>query len=192
MKPKIVYLHGLNCSPIIFSHIISELPEHEAIPIKYDTFQSIEDSYEYILGEIKKKKVSIVAHSLGGILGALLASRENGLTVDKLITISSPFGGSTSALAARLLFPRLKVFKDLDPKSEITNEVSTAKIPDHLSIVSVSGSLPIMFDDNDSVVTLESQRAAQTPLKVDIEANHFEVVQHPQTISSIENFLFRS
>ena len=192
MKQPIIFIHGLNSSPTIFAHLHSELPSHEAIFIEYDSFQSVEESYQYILTEIKKKKAVVVGHSLGGVLGALLASRDNGLNVEKLVTISAPFGGSLSALAARLLFPRLKVFRDLDPKSEITNEVSSAKIPNHLSIISVSGSLPIMLDDNDSVVTIASQKAAQTALTLDVESNHFEVVQSAQTISAIQNFLFRS
>ena len=192
MKPTIVYLHGLNCSPTIFSHLHHQLPEHEAIFVEYDSFQSIETSYEYILSQVNKKKVSVIGHSLGGVLGLLLASRNNGITVDRLATISSPFGGSKAAIGARLLFPRFKVFKDIDPKSEIINEVSKAKVPYHLSIISTGGSLPIMFDDNDSVVSVTSQKAAQTPLKVEVASNHFEAVQNIATLNEIQKFIFRS
>lgn len=188
----IVYLHGLNCSPTIFSHLHHQLPEHEPIFIEYDSFQSIEDSYQYILSQITHKKVSVIGHSLGGVIGLLLASRDNGITVDRLATISSPFGGSKAAVGARLLFPRFKVFKDIDPRSEIINEVSKAKIPHHLSIISVGGSLPIMFDDNDSVVSVKSQKASLTPLKVEVNSNHFEAVQNNATLEEIKKYLFRS
>jgi pimeloyl-ACP methyl ester carboxylesterase len=189
---QIVYLHGLNCSPTIFSHLHHQLPEHEPIFIEYDSFQSVEDSYQSVLSQIKQKKISVIGHSLGGVIGMLIASRDNGITVEKLATISSPFGGSKAALGARILFPRFKVFKDIDPKSEIINEVSKAKISHHLSIISTGGSLPIMFDDNDSVVSVTSQRASQTKMKVEVESNHFEAVQNTETISEIDNFLFRT
>jgi pimeloyl-ACP methyl ester carboxylesterase len=189
---QIVYLHGLNCSPTIFSHLHHQLPEHEPLFIEYDSFQSVEDSYKSVLSQIKHKKVSVIGHSLGGVIGMLLASRDNGITVEKLATISSPFGGSKAAMGARILFPRFKVFKDIDPKSEIINEVSKAKISHHLSIISTGGSLPIMFDDNDSVVSVTSQRASQTKMKIEVESNHFEAVQNVETLRNIEKFLFRS
>jgi pimeloyl-ACP methyl ester carboxylesterase len=189
---QIVYLHGLNCSPTIFSHLHHQLPEHEPLFIEYDSFQSVEDSYKSVLSQIKQKKVSVIGHSLGGVIGMLLASRDNGITVEKLATISSPFGGSKAAMGARILFPRFKVFKDIDPKSEIINEVSKAKISHHLSIISTGGSLPIMFDDNDSVVSVTSQRASQTKMKIEVESNHFEAVQNVETLRNIEKFLFRS
>jgi pimeloyl-ACP methyl ester carboxylesterase len=188
----IVWLHGLNCSPTIFSHLHHQLPEHEPLFIEYDSFQSVEDSYKSVLSQIKQKKVSVIGHSLGGVIGMLLASRDNGITVEKLATISSPFGGSKAAMGARILFPRFKVFKDIDPKSEIINEVSKAKISHHLSIISTGGSLPIMFDDNDSVVSVTSQRASQTKMKIEVESNHFEAVQNVETLRNIEKFLFRS
>jgi pimeloyl-ACP methyl ester carboxylesterase len=189
---QIVYLHGLNCSPTIFSHLHHQLPEHEPLFIEYDSFQSVEDSYKSVLSQIKHKKVSVIGHSLGGVIGMLIASRDNGITVEKLATISSPFGGSKAAMGARILFPRFKVFKDIDPKSEIINEVSKAKISHHLSIISTGGSLPIMFDDNDSVVSVTSQRASQTKMKIEVESNHFEAVQNVETLRNIEKFLFRS
>ena len=191
MKPSIVYLHGLNCSPTIFSHLHSQLPEHNPIFIEYDSFQAIEDSYEFVLSKIEQKKVSVIGHSLGGLIGLLLASRSNNITVERLATISSPFGGSKAAIGARILFPRFKVFKDIDTTSEIINEVSNAKISHHLSIISTGGSLPIMFDDNDSVVSVSSQKAAQTQLKIEVESNHFEAVQCETTIKEIEKYLFR-
>jgi hypothetical protein len=42
------------------------------------------------------------------------------------------------------------------------------------------------------VVSVTSQRASQTKMKIEVESNHFEAVQNVETLRNIEKFLFRS
>ena len=185
----IVWLHGFNCSPTIFNHLKSSLPEHKAVLIAYNSNQSMETSYTEIIAQLPKEKFYLIGHSLGGVLGHLICTRNPG-RVEKFISISSPFGGSGGAAVAKFLFPHLKILKDLSPGSAPLKEISKSKVKQHTAIISTAGSLPIILGQNDGVVTIKSQSHVKTELKCFIDANHFEIVQHPQTLDTVRSEFF--
>jgi pimeloyl-ACP methyl ester carboxylesterase len=190
---KIVYLHGLNSSSKIFNHIHSQLPEHEALFIDYDTFKSIEESYSFITSRLdENEEFSIIGHSLGGLIAYLIHSRDNGFSVDKLVTLSSPFAGSDHARLLKWMYPGYKVLNDLSPKSSIIKEICSppTKKFKMLSLISVNGSIPLISEQNDGIVTVKSQQASPAKKKIDIKANHFEIVQDVKTIREITKFMF--
>lgn len=190
---KIVYLHGLNSSSKIFNHIYSQLPEHDATFIDYETFKSVEESYSFITSRLDQdESFSIIGHSLGGLIAYLIHSRDNGFSVDKLVTISSPFTGSEHARLLKWMYPGYKVLSDLSPKSNIIKEINQPPIKRTrmLSLISVNGSIPLISEENDGIVTVKSQRASPSKKQVDIKANHFEIVQDVKTIREITKFMF--
>ena len=190
---KIAYIHGLNSSSKIFNHICSNLPEHEALLLDYDTSKSIEESYSYILSQLDPgDSVRIIGHSLGGLIAHLIAARDNQITVDRLVTLSSPFAGSEHARFLRWMYPGYAVLRDLSPKSSIIKETSQP-LPKNikmLSLISVNGAIPLISEENDGIVTIRSQRASPTKKKIDVKANHFEIVQDVKTIREIKKFMF--
>ena len=190
---KVVYLHGLNSSSKIFNHIISQLPPHEAITIDYDTFEPIEKSYSFILSRLSiNESYYLVGHSLGGLISYLISSRFNGITVDGLVTISSPFGGSDHARLLKWMYPSYRVLTDLSPKSDVIKEVNqapTSRIK-MLSLISANGNLPIIGEKNDGVVTLDSQKLSPAKKKISVSANHFEIVQDKVTVLELKKFIF--
>jgi pimeloyl-ACP methyl ester carboxylesterase len=190
MKPTIVYLHGLNCSSKIFSFLHAQLPDHNPHFIDYVSNQPLEDSYRFIVNQLPSKPFMLVGHSLGGVLGYLIATRTR-LPLKKLVTISSPFGGSSTASLLRWFYPQFKILKDIASTSKIMKEISitTPKVP-FLSLVSVAGSLPFMGDRNDGVVTYESQTCVQATERIELESNHFEAVQDMNGVVAIKEFLF--
>lgn len=190
---KVVYIHGLNSSSKIFNHIYSQLPEHEALFVDYDTFKPIQESYEFVLSRIDlEEPISIIGHSLGGLIAYLLHSRDNGLAVDSVVTMSSPFGGSDHARLLRWMYPNVKVLGDLSPKSDLVKELLTppTKRLKMLSLISVNGSIQLISEQNDGIVTIKSQQASPAKKKIDIKANHFEIVQDVKTIREITKFMF--
>jgi hypothetical protein len=126
------------------------------------------------------------------LIGHLLCSRDiPNLVIENLVTISSPFGGSEFAGLLRWFFPGYNILKDIAPGSKIIRELSSAKLDiPFLSLVSTEGSMPFISGPNDGVVSIKSQYAIPATRRVDIEANHFEAVQHPSTISEIRRFVF--
>lgn len=190
---KVVYIHGLNSSSKIFNHIHSQLPEHEAVFIDYDTFTSIEQSYEFVLSRLDlDEPVNLIGHSLGGLIAYLLHSRDNGLIVESITTLSSPFSGSEHARLLRWMYPNVKVLGDLSPKSDLVKELLTppSKRMKMLSLISINGSIPLISEPNDGIVSVRSQKSTPAKRQVEIKANHFEIVQDTKTIKEITKFIF--
>lgn len=190
----IIYLHGLASSGKIFNFTQSKLPKHKATFINYDSAQSIEDSLQFILSALPKDEpFSILSHSLGGILGHLVATRSSDeYQIDHLITISTPFGGSDTAGKLKWFYPSYKIFKDLAPNSKTLSSISNTPVTKckFTSLISTAGHLPFVSEINDGVVSLESQRATTAKSTIDIDANHFEVLQDPNTINALKKIVF--
>ena len=186
----IVYIHGFNCSSKIFNHLHSQLPKHKATFVEYNTIRPIEDSVTTAFEESPEEPFYIIGHSLGGIVGFLLATHSN-LNVEGIVSISTPFGGSDVAGKLKWFYPGIKVFKDLSPGSDIIRSLPKLKLPcPFLSIVSIAGGLTMLAEENDGVVTVESQRAVSATRRVDVNSNHFEAVQDQTTIEEVKKFIF--
>jgi triacylglycerol esterase/lipase EstA (alpha/beta hydrolase family) len=192
MKPTIVYIHGLNCTSRIFNYLQDRLPEHDAILINYDSTGRVEDSYESIITKIPKAiPIVIISHSLGGILGHLIATRNNGINVKKLITMSTPFGGSALAAFLKWVYPHYEVLKDIAPTCKIIQEVNNSNPTcKFLSFVTTKNGTPYISGANDGVVTIKSQVLCTPSDRIFVDSNHFEVVQDKNVFYAIKNFVF--
>lgn len=191
--PHIVFIHGLASSGKIFNHLRSQLPQHKSTVIEYDSsvgFNKIFEGIEEVLP--KKKSISIIGHSLGGIFGHLLVTRCPDIKAENLISISTPFGGSEIAGKLKWFYPGYRMLKDVATNSPIIKEISQSPVENcnFLSIISTHGHLPFMMEQNDGVVTVKSQKQSLAHKFVEIDANHFEIVQDPTAITSIKDFLF--
>lgn len=188
---QIVYIHGFNSSARSFNYIHGLLPDHEWSAINYKSHQHIEQSMADIVRQLPKGKFSLVGHSLGGILAVLVAA-EHIDRVERVASISAPFGGSRAALALRWLPGHPKVMADITPTSAKIELLSQLKLQvPTLSIVSTGGSLPTAPEPNDSIVTVASQKALKFGKKVEIKANHFEILMHEKTVKHLQDFLFQ-
>lgn len=190
MRPKICYVHGFNSSRRSFTFLAQELENSGDVLIDYDSHQSLEKSIAQVLKYIPKKEpVILVGHSLGGLITMLIAGRGNA-DVQKVITISSPLGGSKVAAIAKWFMGSVPLIGDITPTSRHIRELAIMK-PNFpvLSIVSTGGSLPTSSEPNDSVVTVASQRALSSAKKVEIKASHFEILLHERTTEAIRKFI---
>jgi len=58
-----------------------------------------------------------------------------------------------------------------------------------LSIITTGGALPWSTEPNDTIVTVASQNALKYGKKVEVKANHFEVLLHERTTEVIRKFV---
>lgn len=188
---NVVYIHGLNSSCLSFKYAQYKLPDHNVIPINYDSHQPLAQSIEDVLKKLPKgQPLTLVGHSLGGVIATLLADR-NPDTIENLITISSPHGGSRAAGFVRWIPGHPLVMADLTPTSKHIAHIGTLNLEvPTLNIISVGGHLSSSPEPNDSVITVRSQKALNFGKKIEVKANHFEVLMHDKMINHVRKHVF--
>lgn len=187
----IVYLHGFNGSRNGWNHLHSCLPHHKSTFIEYDSHQCLNCSLQQIKKKLPQQPFSIVGHSLGGVLGTLLAYETK--NIRNLIVISAPLAGTCSARFFRWIPGHPRIIDDLVPEENHFQKIKSKKLDvPALSIISTAGHNYFLtpIEKNDGVVSLRSQRALEFGIKVEIEANHFSVLEHERTASVVQSFLF--
>ena len=185
---NILFIHGAGASPQSFRFIIQNLDPHNAILPQYEPNESVEHVVERVSKSIEHlEDVTVVGHSLGGIIAMGLAEQAN---VSRLFTMSSPFGGHPAALVMGLWTDHV-MFKDLSPYGRtirgLQKKATNANKP-HIAIVTTKG-LPFFGADNDGVVTIGSQQSLIGPLYETMNLNHFEVLMDDRTISMLSSFI---
>lgn len=193
MNPTIYYIHGFNSSHRSFAYLESLIDSEPVKKIDYDSRKSLEDIVAQVLTQLPKgKPITLVGHSLGGVVSLLLAGRKS-VQVERVITISSPLGGSKAAVFAQWVVSGFPLLSDITPSSSAMRELAALKdAPPVLSLISIGGSLPTSNEPNDSVVSVASQKAFAPAKKIEINANHFEILMHEKTISTIQSFIERA
>lgn len=191
----VAYIHGLNATQSSFSFVVSKLPAHKHHLIEYHSYQnlstSIDECVQQLFKEIPQKaKVSLVGHSLGGVIAAIIAA-DYPDRVENLVTISAPLMGSKAALTLRWMPGALPILNDIVPNGTIISRCGDLDLAvPTLSIISTGGHIPAGVEPNDSVVAIASQRGLRFGQKAEVHANHFEVLMHDETVGLIDKFLF--
>lgn len=187
----IAYIHGLNSSPTSFNYISAELPKHEAHLISYKSHQSLSASIIEVLQKLPKdQKLTLVAHSLGGVIAAIIAA-DFPDHVEKLVAISSPFKGSKAASTLRWIPGSMRVFNDIVPQAPLIRRCRELELDvPTLSIITTGGHLQTSPEPNDSVVSVASQRGLRFGEKVELHATHFEVLLSDKAVDILKDFIF--
>src|SRR3954463_8295095 len=196
MSQNIMYIHGAYASPTTFSHMVERLPEHRAVFAEYDCLTtSVEDVVRSLKATAAEnfggEPYSIIAHSLGGVVGLRLAA--SGEPVEQIFTMSTPFGGSQTASLLTLVFFTTPVFADINPHGMTIRGVLSSQVNVPIrSVVSTSGGSPLMHEANDGVVTVASQTILAGPEYHTVDYNHFEVLLADPVIDLAREFLFEA
>ena len=158
--------------------------------INYTSHQPLEKSVAQVSRLLPKNEpLILVGHSLGGIIATTIALNETH-DVRKLVTLSTPFGGSKFAYWARWLISGLPVLEDLTPQSPTIVRFAENKVPcPMLSVITTGGALPWSTEPNDTIVTVASQNALKYGKKVEVKANHFEVLLHERATEVVKKFI---
>lgn len=187
---KIWTIHGANSSPTSFAFLKARLNRHRFVDVAYDHERSVTHVVERLAEEIgaSHEPVRIVGHSLGGVIGAAVAHK---VAVDRLVTISAPFGGSEAARYLRFFSPH-PLYEDIHPRSPLVVGLGLRPLPcPTLSLVTVAGAMPLLQGPNDGVVTVASQTALEGPVYRMLPFNHFEVLLAEETADAVREFMLK-
>jgi triacylglycerol esterase/lipase EstA (alpha/beta hydrolase family) len=153
---------------------------------EYKVSDSLDSNTAYIrtLASTVDGPFHIVTHSLGGILGIVLA--KDNKKVLSLTTISAPFGGSKAADVMRWLSNH-EVYHSLVACPSILRDIQNNPLHcPHSCIITTGGNNPVIHEPNDGVVSIKSQLAISGASIIKIPLNHFEVLLSDATIEAIQ------
>ena len=131
-------------------------------------------------------EITIVGHSLGGLIALSLASEKN---VKKVVTISSPLSGiDISPLFAPYLLINCPLLVDVLPQSKFIRDIKRKDFNIPINVISTEVNFyPVIPEPSDGVVTVKSQTSwVPKDATIDIiNASHHEVLQMPEIIDKI-------
>lgn len=182
---KSIYaIHGAFSSPLIFKHLIYHFgPNYTWRFLDYHTETSgIKD---VIKNASLSEPCHVIGHSMGGLIGLGLINND---FVKTVTTISCPLGGIEINPMQRW-YSRSSFVTDISSNGNFINSIKnlTVKKPvQHL--ISTCGFNPWMYEPNDGVITIKSQRAYSLGRVHDISANHVEIMLCDKTIQLLLDF----
>lgn len=202
MTHSIVYVHGALSTKRSFEYIAERLPRAtlHSSPIVEQAFFSYDikaepanDSAARLAKLIKSVKsndeVTLIAHSYGGVLSVEAARLLATVRPLKVISMSTPYGGSSIASFLKVLKPASTMFDNIGRYNSFMREFSAKSLPCRVrGLVTVAGSAEWIAEDNDGVVSVASQRhfaADPNWSGADVALNHFEVLLSPIVVGLI-------
>lgn len=193
---NVFYIHGAFASQMSFNFLFPLLPEHKHAHASYDCNvytleQCIELTRQQAQNAFKGESYSVIGHSIGGVIAKAFAIR--GEAIEKLITMSAPFGGLYYVRLLKYLSRSRTIYDDLIHNSEPLRTIrETAVDVPHLNMITVLGNRPIIFKENDTIVPVESMKEGEFGDHVkfqEVKCNHAEILVCPETVEYIREFL---
>jgi pimeloyl-ACP methyl ester carboxylesterase len=189
---KTIFIPGAYSTEVCFNWIRSRIKIKDQYVIDYD----VEDGLDYNLDHIEKavrditkgESVNLIGHSMGGLIAVLLYHR--GIKVKNLISISAPLGGSKFAEYIKW-WTKSKLISDLSNKnlySELKTKPITCK---NIFVVTTRGINHPWSQENDCVVSVESQTAIDNVYYKYFDYSHSEILQSEDIIDIINEIIFR-
>jgi len=184
-KKTLVYIHGASATSESFNYIRSKLGK--GIDVNYDSRNGFENNLaDMLLALQDTKDIFFVAHSLGGIYALHIANAIPEQVVGA-VTLSTPYGGAEVADVAKYFLPFSRLMRDIGPNSWVMKQADRIKIQHPwTNVVTVRGQSPFIAEPNDGVVTIDSQRHHIDMELVDVDYNHYEVLQSASVVKIIK------
>ena len=180
----IIAIHGAWSSSISFNHLRSQI-QGSWVVVDYD--HASEGMWDIIQrsNDMITRPSIVIGHSLGGI--AALHLHDNPL-VSGIITLASPLAG----LELNLLQIYLSRSKLITQIANDTHLIRDMKKRDYakpvLHLVANYGFNPFIYGDSDGVLPKKVQTGWSCGKLVPIHTNHYEILQHQETIDNIKSF----
>lgn len=186
---KYIYIHGANATSQSFNYIRERLKGNDMV-LDYRSSNGFMQNLDDMCGAIEGlKNVFLIGHSLGGVYALHLANQLPHV-VRGAVTIATPYGGSGAAELAKWFIHHTPLFREIAPTSKVIRKtMSLPLLHPWTQIVTTRGSSPWTMISNDGVVTLQSMRARPDMELVELEMNHYEVMQSEETVAIIRERL---
>ena len=181
----LVYIHGASATSESFNYIRSKLGQ--GIDINYDSRNGFQNNLQEMLKQLQDvDDIAFVAHSLGGIYSLHIANSIPD-QIKGAVTLSTPYGGAEVADVAQFFLPFSRLMRDIGPNSWAMKQAKEIKIQHPwTNVVTVRGQSPFLLDHNDGVVTIASQKHHDDMELVEVDFNHYEVVQAEPVVKIIK------
>ena len=183
---KIFAIHGAFSTPTIFNYAKTKIKGYDWQMFDYSAdindFERVCDAAIYSIEE----PVHVIGHSMGGMIALFLSGHH---LVRSITTIASPLDGLDVSMAQQYM-SRSSFIRELSKNGRFVNNLHRAGYPMPVQhIITTRGFNPYMFEENDGVVSLTSQRGWSAGTVHEIAANHAEIMQHDDCIKKIKIFL---
>ncbi len=137
---------------------------------------------EALVTQTPVKKVNIVGHSMGGLVGLYFVKCLGGRDrVNKLVLLGSPLGGTWSAVLGLVTAPLGRASVELLPSSPLLRELRERPMPASVDVVTVAGDRD--FFAPDGTARLEGAR------HVTVDATHSGLLVDPRVADAIDGVL---
>lgn len=185
----LVYIHGARSTAHSFNYLRSEVAgHHRELTLEYDSacgFARNLAAMQTMLRERARRELFFIGHSLGGIyalhLAHTFAARTRGA-----VTLATPYGGVSAALALRWMVPGDRLMWEIGPTDAPIAAAARMAIEwPWTNVVSVRGHNNLILEPNDGVVSLASMRRRSDMALVDVATSHYEIMQHPDAVAIV-------
>lgn len=204
-KIPVLFVHGINGSPLSFEYLIQHLDRTRFQPWVYSypsgaRLASTADHLTQVMMSIEARypvdRFAVVAYSMGGLVARdflLRHSRNSQAKATLLTTISTPWAGHEAARYAPAV---LEVWRDMAPGSDYLRSLFSESLPaetHHHLFFTFSRNSSSYGASGDRIVTVSSQldEAAQKQATriYGIDATHTGVLRNPDVASLLNQLL---
>lgn len=181
---KLLAIPGAWSSPRIYTWLKQQNAHYTWTFIDY---QNPTTSLQEIVqaARVNQEPCHVVGHSMGGLIALSLADQS---WVKSISTISTPMGGLDLNIF-QMMFSRSRLMQEISSTSKFIERLTKRVISQPCQhLISTQGFNPWIYEPNDGVVTVRSQKAQAWGPQIEITANHCEIMLDTQTVKILENF----
>jgi len=171
-KKSIVLVHGINDTPRIFMSMVDAIPDDyqallfhypSSFPLEYTSY-ILNEALDELMRRYELPQVDVIAHSMGGLVSKGMIYQADETLREKMrvfVSLASPYGGHTAAAAGLKWSPVIApVWWAMAPGSSYLTYIDSVELsanPDHHLIYTYSHELGGQREEDDGVVSVESQ-----------------------------------
>lgn len=207
-KIPILFIHGMNGTPLDFEEIIKNMDKNKyqawvyfypsGLDLNY-TIDILKISLDKLIQENKFEEMYIIAHSMGGLISrGFINEYSSKIKIGTFITISTPWNGQESAKFAESNAYYLPAsFLNMAPNSAFQRKILENNLIDNTKYVLLFGyksSNSLMLDkSNDGTISLSSQlydkAQSQANLIYGFNENHTSILKSEEVFFKINELL---